>query len=80
MFSIDFKQQATIVLIILLIILTGFEMFFSYRENKNYYTKRDALNNIYLSSLAVVLNILLRAGTSMSGPSQTSRILQNRNY
>ena len=63
MSSIDFKQQATIVLIILLIILTGFEMFFSYRENKNYYTKRDTLNNIYLSSLAFLLNLAVKGGS-----------------
>lgn len=59
----DFKLQATAVLILLLVILTLAEMYFSYRENRQYYKKRDTLNNIYLASMAFLTNLMVKGST-----------------
>ncbi|MEO8795684.1 MAG: sterol desaturase family protein, partial [Daejeonella sp.] len=57
MFSLDIKQGATLLLVTLLVILTLAEMFISYRENRNLYGRNDTFQNIYLSSLAFVMNL-----------------------
>jgi len=51
------RQDAVIVLIGLLVSLTILEMWLSYRENRHYYEKRDTLTNIYLTTLAFLLNL-----------------------
>lgn len=38
-------------------------MYFSYREDKQHYQKRDTLTNIYLMGSAFVVNLLSKAGT-----------------
>jgi len=47
------------------ILLTLFEMYFSYVHDKKHYQKRDTLTNIYLMASAFVINILTKAGTFM---------------
>jgi len=63
MFHLDHRQVAAIVLVCLLVILTVCEMWFSYRENRKYYEKRDSLLNIYLTSLAFFLNLAVNGST-----------------
>jgi sterol desaturase/sphingolipid hydroxylase (fatty acid hydroxylase superfamily) len=55
--SLTPRNDAVIVLITLLVVLTLAEMWLSYRENRKYYEKRDTLTNIYLTSLAFILNL-----------------------
>ena len=38
-------------------------MWFSYRENRKYYEKRDTLTNIYLTTLAFLLNLAVNSST-----------------
>jgi len=51
------RNEAVIILITLLVALTLIEMWLSYREDRKYYEKRDTLTNIYLTSLAFILNL-----------------------
>ncbi|TWI94386.1 sterol desaturase/sphingolipid hydroxylase (fatty acid hydroxylase superfamily) [Mucilaginibacter frigoritolerans] len=60
---LDHRQQTAVILITLLIVLTVCEMWFSYRENRKYYEKRDTLTNIYLTSLAFILNLVVNSST-----------------
>jgi len=60
---LDGRDNTVIVLITLLIILTLIEMGVSYFERQNYYEKRDTLTNIYLTVLAFLLNLVVKAGT-----------------
>src|ERR1700761_8085204 len=57
------RQDAIVVLITLLVVLTVTEMWFSYRENKHYYEKRDTFTNIYLTALAFLLNLAVSGST-----------------
>jgi sterol desaturase/sphingolipid hydroxylase (fatty acid hydroxylase superfamily) len=59
----DHRQQAAIILIALLVLLTLCEMWFSYRENRKYYEKRDTLTNIYLTTLTFLLNLAVNGST-----------------
>ncbi|ASU35339.1 sterol desaturase [Mucilaginibacter xinganensis] len=43
--------------------MTVLEMWFSYRENRHYYEKRDTLTNIYLTTLAFLLNLAVGGST-----------------
>jgi sterol desaturase/sphingolipid hydroxylase (fatty acid hydroxylase superfamily) len=63
MFQLDHRQQAAIVLVGALVVLTIAEMWFSYRENRKYYEKRDTLTNIYLTGLAFLLNLAVNGST-----------------
>nr|WP_068888149.1 sterol desaturase family protein [Pedobacter panaciterrae] len=47
------------------IVLTLFEMYFSYVHDKKHYQKRDTLTNVYLMASAFVINIITKAGTFM---------------
>lgn len=47
------------------ILLTLFEMYFSYIHDKKHYQRRDTLTNMYLMGSAFVINILTKAGTFM---------------
>ena len=60
---LDHREQAVIILIGLLIVLTLAEMWLSYREDRKYYEKRDTLTNIYLTSLAFIINLAVKAAT-----------------
>lgn len=60
---LDNREQAVAVLIGLLLVLTLIEMWLSYREGRKYYEKRDTLTNIYLTSLAFIINLTVKAVT-----------------
>jgi len=47
----------------LLLVLTLVEMWLSYREDRKYYEKRDTLTNVYLTSLAFIINLTVKAAT-----------------
>lgn len=47
------------------VLLTLFEMYFSYIHDKKHYQRRDTLTNVYLMASAFVINILTKAGTFM---------------
>lgn len=53
----DHRDDAVIVLITLLVVLTLIEMWLSYREGRQFYEKRDTITNIYLTTLAFVINL-----------------------
>ena len=59
----DERQLAVIVLISLLVLLTIFEMLLSYRDRREYYEKRDSLTNVYLTTLAFLLNLAVNGST-----------------
>ena len=61
--QLDHRQVTAVILVLLLVVLTICEMWFSYRENRKYYEKRDTLTNIYLTSLAFVLNLCVNGST-----------------
>jgi len=63
MFHPDPRQETAIILVSLLVIMTVLEMWFSYRENRHYYEKRDTLTNIYLTTLAFLLNLAVGGST-----------------
>lgn len=63
MIHLDHRQQTAIILVTLLVVLTVCEMWFSYRENRKYYEKRDTLTNIYLTTLAFLLNLVVNGST-----------------
>ncbi|MEO7215734.1 sterol desaturase family protein [Mucilaginibacter sp.] len=56
---LDARNEAVAILVGLLVLLTLTEMWFSYRENRHYYEKRDTLTNIYLTTLAFFMNLLV---------------------
>lgn len=45
------------------IVLTVVEMYFSYRHDKDIYTKKDTWTNIYLMTVAVVINLGMKTAT-----------------
>lgn len=55
--NFDHRDDAVVVLITLLVVLTLAEMWFSYREDRHLYEKRDTLTNVYLTILAFILNV-----------------------
>ncbi|RFZ85333.1 sterol desaturase family protein [Mucilaginibacter terrenus] len=57
------RSEAVALLISLLVILTLVEMYLSYRENRQYYEKRDTLTNIYLTTLAFIMNLAVNGAT-----------------
>jgi sterol desaturase/sphingolipid hydroxylase (fatty acid hydroxylase superfamily) len=63
MSPLDARKEAVVILVGLLVLLTLVEMWFSYRENRHYYEKRDTLTNIYLTSLAFVFNLAINGST-----------------
>ena len=54
---LDPRNQAALVLMGLLVVLTLVEMALSYWEDRKYYQTRDTLTNIYLTSLAVITSL-----------------------
>ncbi len=63
MFHPDPRQETAIILVSLLVVMSVLEMWFSYRENRHYYEKRDTLTNIYLTTLAFLLNMAVCGST-----------------
>jgi sterol desaturase/sphingolipid hydroxylase (fatty acid hydroxylase superfamily) len=63
MFHPNPRQETAIILVSLLVVMTILEMWFSYRENRHYYEKRDTLTNIYLTTLAFLLNLVVGGST-----------------
>jgi sterol desaturase/sphingolipid hydroxylase (fatty acid hydroxylase superfamily) len=59
----DIRQETAIALVCLLVMMTVLEMWFSYRENRHYYEKRDTFTNIYLTTLAFLLNLAVGGST-----------------
>jgi len=59
----DGRDNAVIVLISLLLVLTLIEMGFSYYEHRNYYNKRDTFTNIYLTVLTFLINLAMKVST-----------------
>lgn len=57
------KNDAVVVLVLLLITLTLVEMWLSYRENRHYYEKHDTLTNIYLTTITFFLNLGVKGFT-----------------
>ena len=60
---LDARKEAVLILVGLLVLLTLTEMWFSYRENRHYYEKRDTLTNIYLTTLAFFFNLAVNGST-----------------
>jgi len=60
---LDPRNQAALVLMGLLVVLTLVEMSLSYWEDRKYYQTRDTLTNIYLTSLAVITNLCVKVFT-----------------
>jgi len=63
MAHLDKNEISAIVILCALVILTLIEMGLSYRENRNYYQTRDTFTNIYLTSLAVIINLIVKGST-----------------
>lgn len=63
MLHFDNREQAVAILVGLLLVLTLIEMWLSYREDRKYYQKRDTLTNVYLTSLAFIINLSVKAAT-----------------
>ncbi len=63
MFHPDARNEAATLLVLLLALLTLVEMGLSYRENRKYYQKRDTLTNVYLTLLALVINLTVKVAT-----------------
>jgi sterol desaturase/sphingolipid hydroxylase (fatty acid hydroxylase superfamily) len=63
MFHPDIRQETALLLVGLLVAMTVLEMWFSYRENRQYYDKRDTFTNIYLTGLAFLLNLAVGGST-----------------
>jgi sterol desaturase/sphingolipid hydroxylase (fatty acid hydroxylase superfamily) len=63
MLHFDNREQAVVILVGLLLVLTLVEMWLSYREDRKYYEKRDTLTNVYLTSLAFIINLSVKAAT-----------------
>jgi len=60
---LDHREQAVAILVSLLLVLTLVEMWLSYREDRKYYEKRDTLTNVYLTSLAFIINLSVKFST-----------------
>jgi sterol desaturase/sphingolipid hydroxylase (fatty acid hydroxylase superfamily) len=63
MSGLDPRNKAALVLMGLLVVLTIVEMGLSYWENRKYYEKRDTFVNIYLTSIAIVTNLIVKTST-----------------
>ena len=63
MLHLDLKNQAAAGLFALLIVLTLVEMYFSYREDRKLYEKRDTWTNIYLTTLTFFINLMVKGAT-----------------
>jgi sterol desaturase/sphingolipid hydroxylase (fatty acid hydroxylase superfamily) len=58
--TIDTRNEAVIVLIVLLVLLTLTEMGLSYWEDRKFYQKRDTLTNLYLTTLTFGINLSVK--------------------
>src|SRR5215216_44700 len=60
---LDKAEISAIVILCLLVALTFVEMGLSYWEDRHYYETRDTFTNIYLTSLAVLANLVVKGST-----------------
>jgi sterol desaturase/sphingolipid hydroxylase (fatty acid hydroxylase superfamily) len=63
MTPLNAKNDAVVLLIGLLVVLTLTEMWLSYRENRHYYEKRDTFTNIYLTTITFFINLAVKGST-----------------
>lgn len=63
MAQLDLRNKAALILLCLLVVLTLVEMVFSYIENRKYYQKLDTLTNVYLSFIALIINLCVKGFT-----------------
>lgn len=63
MIPLNAKNDAVVLLIGLLVVLTLTEMWLSYRENRHYYEKRDTFTNIYLTTITFFINLAVKGST-----------------
>ena len=63
MWHLDLRDKAVVILVSLLITLTLVELLLSYWEDRKYYQTRDTFTNIYLTSLAFVINLGVKTST-----------------
>ncbi|WP_214071219.1 sterol desaturase family protein [Mucilaginibacter sp. dw_454] len=63
MWHLDLRDKAVVILVSLLAILTLVELALSYREDRKYYQTRDTFINIYLTSLAFLINLGVKTST-----------------
>jgi len=61
--SINPRNEAVLILVCLLVVLTLIEMGLSYWEDRKFYEKRDTLTNIYLTGLAFIVNLSVKFAT-----------------
>lgn len=59
------RSIPVVVLFGLVILLTLFEMYFSYAHDRKRYQGRDTLTNVYLMATAFVINVATKTGTFM---------------
>jgi sterol desaturase/sphingolipid hydroxylase (fatty acid hydroxylase superfamily) len=63
MLRFDWRDNVAIFSLVLLVVLTITELTFSYLGNRGYYKKADTLTNLYLTALAVCINLLVKGAT-----------------
>jgi len=61
--SINPRNEAVLILVCLLVVLTLIEMGLSYWEDRKFYERRDTLTNIYLTGLAFIVNLSVKFAT-----------------
>lgn len=61
--SLTPRNQAVVVLVSIVVLLTIAEMLFSHFENRKYYKKRDTLNTIYLTTVTFFINLAFKGAT-----------------
>ncbi len=59
----DGRDNAVLILVSLLVVLTLIEMGVSYFEHRKYYDKRDTLTNVYLTVLTFLINLSVKVST-----------------
>jgi hypothetical protein len=72
MHGLDKNEISAVIILCLLVVLTLVEMALSYWEDRHYYKTRDTFTNIYLTSLAIVTNLIVKGffilGASLHRP------------
>jgi sterol desaturase/sphingolipid hydroxylase (fatty acid hydroxylase superfamily) len=63
MHGLDKNEISAVIILCLLVVLTLVEMGLSYWEDRHYYKTRDTFTNIYLTSLAVITNLIVKGST-----------------
>ncbi|MBE7178392.1 MAG: sterol desaturase family protein [Mucilaginibacter polytrichastri] len=61
--SLSPRNQAVVVLVGIVVLLTILEMLFSYIENRKYYKRRDTFNTFYLTTVTFFVNLAFKGAT-----------------